>query len=379
MSIGPYSFDQFLELVRNFHGYAAPGVVLGGIMVEAAKKRLAPETLFDAISETPKCLPDAIQLLTPCTIGNGWLKIVHLGRYALSLYDKYEGTGIRVFLDPGKLNHYLEIKDWLLGLKSKEQQNHDRLTQQIEEAGEEILGFRAIQVQSRLLGRKSKSEIILCSLCGEAYPRQDGAICRACQGEGPYLEEESPGGAVEGLPGLMAVSLQAAVGKTLLHDMTRIVPHELKRAEFKAGQRLTAGDVCRLQRMGRQQVFVEPEGVQTKGWVHENEAAQAFAAAMAGEGVDGSGEPSEGKVTLHAGRDGLLVVERERLEQFNLVPDVMCASRQNYTVVDQDKEVAGTRAIPLYLSALHFQQAMSILQGAHFFRCCPLEGPGSVF
>jgi len=38
-------------------------------------------------------------MLTPCTIGNGWLKIFDFGRYALALYEKYGGQGIRVFLD----------------------------------------------------------------------------------------------------------------------------------------------------------------------------------------------------------------------------------------------------------------------------------------
>ena len=91
MNIGSYSFDEFLQLVKSFHGYAAPGVVIGGIMVDLARRQLAAEVLFDAVSETRNCLPDAIQILTPCTIGNGWLKVVNLGRFAFSLYDKYQG------------------------------------------------------------------------------------------------------------------------------------------------------------------------------------------------------------------------------------------------------------------------------------------------
>ena len=59
--------------------------------------------LFDAICETRNCLPDAVQLLTPCTIGNGWLKVVNVGRFALTLYDKYQGEGVRVYLDPAKV------------------------------------------------------------------------------------------------------------------------------------------------------------------------------------------------------------------------------------------------------------------------------------
>lgn len=59
--------------------------------------------LFDSISETSTCLPVAIQLLTPCTIESGWLKILDFGRYALCLYDKYTGEDVSVYLDLDKL------------------------------------------------------------------------------------------------------------------------------------------------------------------------------------------------------------------------------------------------------------------------------------
>ncbi len=45
--------------------------------------------------------------------------------------------------------------------------------------------------------------------------------------------------------------------------------------------------------------------------------------AMAGDGVAFTDAPSEGKVTFTAGRDGLLIVDEERLMHFNRVPDVM--------------------------------------------------------
>ena len=66
-TIGEYTFGEYLDAVESFHGYKAPGVVIGGIMVDFAMQQLPSNTLFDAISETTYCLPDAIQLLTPCT------------------------------------------------------------------------------------------------------------------------------------------------------------------------------------------------------------------------------------------------------------------------------------------------------------------------
>ena len=68
-------------------------------MVEMAKRAIPEGMLYEAVVETRKCLPDAIQLLTPCSMGNSWMNVLNLGRYALSLFDKRTGEGARVHLD----------------------------------------------------------------------------------------------------------------------------------------------------------------------------------------------------------------------------------------------------------------------------------------
>jgi formylmethanofuran dehydrogenase subunit E len=73
MNIGPYSFDEFIEKIKVFHGSIAPGIVAGGIMVDIARANLPQGEFFDVICESQHCLPDAVQLLTQCTIGNRWL------------------------------------------------------------------------------------------------------------------------------------------------------------------------------------------------------------------------------------------------------------------------------------------------------------------
>ena len=106
MDIENYSFEEFKALAERFHGYAAPGLLLGGYMVALAKSRLPEGTLFEAISETRKCLPDAVQLLSLCSMGNNWLKVRDLGRYAVSLYDKHTGRGVRVSVSLEKLKEW---------------------------------------------------------------------------------------------------------------------------------------------------------------------------------------------------------------------------------------------------------------------------------
>jgi formylmethanofuran dehydrogenase subunit E len=124
--------------------------------------------------------------------------------------------------------------------------------------------------------------------------------------------------------------------------MTRIIPGLSKGPAVQQGEIITVGDLCRLQQMGRQHLYVVSEDGPGPEWVHENEAAVAFARAMAGEGVTFTDPPREGKVNLVAAHDGLLVVAAARLEQFNLVPGVMCASRAGYTLMAQGRPLAGT-------------------------------------
>jgi formylmethanofuran dehydrogenase subunit E len=374
MNIGPYSFDEFRALVQSFHGNIAPGVVLGGIMVEAAKSRLPEGILFDAVAETRYCLPDAIQLLTPCTIGNGWLKVLNLGRFALSLYDKYQGDGIRVYLDPAKVKDSSEIANWYLKLKPKHEQDKDLLLSQIREAGTDILNWQRVALRPQYLGKKSRGGMIICPMCREAYPAQDGGICRACQGEAPYQDHDPAAEVAQSCdPSLSAVPLEEALGKHLLHDLTQVIPGESKGSVFKKDQVITVGDLCRLQQMGRHNLYVAEENPVGQEWVHEDEAALAFAQAMAGEGVVFAMPPREGKINLTAARDGLLAIDEERLQVFNLVPGVMAACRHNHTVVSEGRILAGTRAIPLYLPRGDFHKAMTILADGPLFEVLPVK------
>jgi formylmethanofuran dehydrogenase subunit E len=185
MNIRSYTFEEYIEQAQCFHGFAAPGVAVGGFMVELAYQHLNEEGLFDAICETAKCLPDAIQLLTPCTIGNGWLRIINLGRYALTLYDKYSGEGVRVFLDPPKLDRWPEIKSWFFKLKPKEQE-YPLLLEQIKEAGTSICSLQQVKVSPHFLKKQHRAGFAICPRCKEAYPITDGEICLGCQ-EVPYF------------------------------------------------------------------------------------------------------------------------------------------------------------------------------------------------
>jgi formylmethanofuran dehydrogenase subunit E len=186
----PFDVDEYIRRVESFHGHVAPGVIIGGFMVHMARIRMPEGLLFNAVCETLSCLPDAVQLLTPCTVGNGWLRVINLGRFALCLYDKHGGNGFRVFLDSKNLDHWPEIKAWFFGLKPKTEQDYDRILTQIKEAGEKLCGAYPVQVQPQLLEKPKKGKIVICPSCGEAYPLKDGESCLACQGRSPYVIPE---------------------------------------------------------------------------------------------------------------------------------------------------------------------------------------------
>ncbi len=155
-------------------------------MVEMAKRTLPEGILYEAVVETTKCLPDAVQLLTPCSLGNNWMKVHNLGRYALSLFDKRTGEGVRVYLDVAKLGAYPEIRGWFLKEKTKAEQDETRLLAEIEAAGDTICTLIPIRMKRRFLGHKQMYKVKICLLCGESYPESDGAVCRGCQGDAPY-------------------------------------------------------------------------------------------------------------------------------------------------------------------------------------------------
>jgi formylmethanofuran dehydrogenase subunit E len=187
ITICGHPYEKYVEMVRAFHGHIAPGMILGGFMVDLAFRNRPQADLFDAICETRHCLPDAVQLLTPCTVGNGWLRIVDTGRFALSLYAKYTGEGVRVHVDNAKLDAWPAIRTFLFKLKPKKEQDHQALIAEIRMANSAILAVEhvAVDLESGETGRRAAMSV--CPGCGEGYPKRDGDVCLSCQGRAPYL------------------------------------------------------------------------------------------------------------------------------------------------------------------------------------------------
>ena len=156
---------------------------------------------------------------------------------------------------------------------------------------------------------------------------------------------------------LRKVPLKNAVGSNLAHDITEVRPGEFKGRAFRKGHRVCDDDVCHLQRLGKNHLYVvELEADE----LHENQAAAVLAAAIAGKGVVWENAPSEGKIELFAEHDGLLRIDTAALAALNMIDEVMCATLHNHTRVRKGELVAATRAIPLVVKREPIERAAAI-------------------
>ena len=178
--------EDFITSIARFHGFPAPGVVLGGVMVDWARELIGPEVEADAIVETRRCLPDAIQLFTPCTLGNGWMKVLDWDKFALCLFDRKTSDGIRIWYDPAKAESFPLVHSWFMRRVPKREIPLEDLIPDLLAAGRRLISSRAVKL-TRLSGREKKGDIAICPGCGETGAVSGISICASCGGE-PYYE-----------------------------------------------------------------------------------------------------------------------------------------------------------------------------------------------
>lgn len=163
-------------------------------------------------------------------------------------------------------------------------------------------------------------------------------------------------------PDQKTVPVEEAVGLVLSHDITEINPKtHFKGSRFRRGHVIREEDVPRLRDLGKENIYVLEIG---EAQLHEDDAVLALADALAGKNVHYLPEPREGRINIIAGVTGLLKVDAAALERFNLVDEVMCATRHTNTVVQAGDIVAGTRAIPLVVERQQVEDAVAAAREA---------------
>jgi formylmethanofuran dehydrogenase subunit E len=176
--------QQILRL-SEFHTYPAPGVLIGAFMVDYALELLGitPDKKLYGVCETPKCLPDALQVMAHCTTGNNRLRVVPIGKFAITLNAQSESEtteAVRVYVDLAKLKKYPTIDTWYANSPAYDKHTmKDLLQDEIFRAGRDILSSESVRV---LVIKKKKWKSVACPTCGETVPDYliEGDRCGAC-------------------------------------------------------------------------------------------------------------------------------------------------------------------------------------------------------
>lgn len=193
-SISPL-LQEYFERCIDFHTYPAPGLLIGVFMVDYALELVGAdcgEKLY-AVCETHKCAPDPLQVILHCTYGNHRLRVIPMGRFAMTLNrpsSEHSIEGIRVFIDPGKIEKFPLIKAWFSNDPSFNQRLQAvPLIDEIFKAGRDILSAERVRVK---VTPKQKWKSGKCRVCGEMVP-QDLLEKDVCIGCGPNVYYERVG------------------------------------------------------------------------------------------------------------------------------------------------------------------------------------------
>ncbi|WP_139491903.1 molybdopterin-binding protein [Brevibacillus dissolubilis] len=146
-------------------------------------------------------------------------------------------------------------------------------------------------------------------------------------------------------PGFRVVPVQEAVGMMLPHDITQILPGEFKGRLFKKGHIITEADIDPLLSVGKEHIYVMD---MPEGFIHENEAGERIAKAVAGTGLTLT-EPYEGKVTLKTQYKGLVKINARAVHALNALEAICLSTILTNRVVEANHSVAACRIIPLII------------------------------
>lgn len=169
---------------------------------------------------------------------------------------------------------------------------------------------------------------------------------------------------------IRTINTNDAVGTSLSHDLTLIDPSQgYKGARFKKGHIVTSSDIQLLKKMGREHLSIlelDP------GEIHEDDAALRLGYRL--ETVDFSiTGPSEGKCSLIAEKNGLLVYEEESIHRINEDELWIFSTLPNKIPVNKGETVAAWRIAPLVVKNECIKKAEEALQPFQLMPFLPLR------
>lgn len=168
---------------------------------------------------------------------------------------------------------------------------------------------------------------------------------------------------------MQLVKTEDAVGMVLCHDITQIIKGVTKDAVFRKGHIIQPEDIPVLLSVGKDNIYVWEND---DSMLHEDEAAEILRDMCMNDGMSAS-KPKEGKIELTAERDGLFLVDRERLRAVNSFGRMMIATRPGGVAVKAGGKLCGTRIIPLVIEKEAMAQAKAVAGDAPLLRLAEIK------
>ncbi len=168
---------------------------------------------------------------------------------------------------------------------------------------------------------------------------------------------------------MQLVKTEDAVGMVLCHDITQIIKGVTKDAVFRKGHIIQPEDIPVLLSVGKDNIYVWEND---DSMLHEDEAAEILRDMCMNEGMSAS-KPKEGKIELTAERDGLFLVDRERLRAVNSFGRMMIATRPGGVAVKAGDKLCGTRIIPLVIEKEAMAQAKAVAGDTPLLRLAEIK------
>jgi len=197
--------EKVLKEMGYFRRAMEPGVAYGIKMVFGVKNYLKINDIKKVnllvVTETSRCLPDAIQFLCGCTIGNRRLVIKDVGKMAATFIDRDTNRTVRVTISPKFQERNVKQSKKLIEFKEKlnflEIESH-RLKDSreiIKIPNDELLRIQEVEITEPLASIFMPSGIVLCEKCGESIReskvkiKDEKMLCLVCAGvERPYFK-----------------------------------------------------------------------------------------------------------------------------------------------------------------------------------------------
>lgn len=183
-----------IELAAALHGHLAPGIALGLRMSELALLHLNTkkgDKHLIGISETARCLADAVQTATGCTPGHGNAYVEDYGKLAITIGDARTKKGVRVALRDNAGNFSALMNKWMMRLGKLSHEEENELSKWLLDLDEQYFLIQDIIIERSQ--NFDNSAIARCSTCGEYIPenlvekKDDGVYCKACGGNRYYM------------------------------------------------------------------------------------------------------------------------------------------------------------------------------------------------